>query len=119
MDNQRLYQRGNHWDGRAKVSRDARCWERVYVVDVSSGGMHFCVETEFEKGESIWVDLTLGGFFSEIDIKVKGIIRRKASRGKNFCYGLAFVELAAEKQVQIDENIRNDRPVEGGGYEVD
>lgn len=119
QDNQRLYQRGSHWGGRAKVSANGENWQNAEVADVSSGGLKFFSGVEYAEGDVLWFDLVLEGFLSEIAVKARGEVRRKIPYGGRFQYGIRFKDLSPEKKIQIDENIRNDRPVAGGTYEAD
>lgn len=119
MDNKRAYQRGGHFNGRAKVSQDGRHWEAADVVDVSSGGLKLRTAAEYAEGDMLWFDLVLSGFLSEMNVKTMGEVRRKSPYAGKYQYGIRFKGLSQEKIVQIDENIKNDRPVSGGSYEAD
>ena len=119
MYNQRAYNRGSHFNGEAQVSSDGDNWQQADVSDISSGGLMFCSPTEYAVGDRLWFDLVIRGFLSKFEVKSLGEVRRKIEHGKVFDYGIAFKGLSPEKKIQIDENVRNDRPVTGDGYEVD
>lgn len=119
MYDQRAYSRGGHFDGQVLVSTDGDTWAPADVSDISSGGLKLHSNAEYGEGEALWFDICLQSFLSEFEIKTMGVVCRKAPAGGAFQYGIAFKGLSRDKQIQIDENVRNDRPVTGKGYEAD
>ena len=116
---QRAYSRGSHLNGRVSVSQDGDEWGNADVSDVSSGGLKLFTTAEYAVGDVLWFDIVLQSFMSEFEVRTKGEIRRKVPYGSGYNYGIAFKGLTPDKKIQIDENVRNDRPVEGNEYEVD
>jgi hypothetical protein len=119
MYDQRAYARGSHFNGSVQVSADGETWQPAEVSDVSSGGLKFRSVTDYPEGATLWFDLVLEGFLSRFEVKTEGRIRRKAVHGSVFRYGIAFRDLSPATKIQIDENIRGDRPITGDGYEAD
>lgn len=119
MDNKRAYQRGSHFNGRVRISKDGETWHHANVGDVSSGGLKLYSSVDYSEGEILWFDMVLEGFLTEIKVQTQGEVRRKSPYAGKYQYGIRFKGISPAKAVQIDENVRNDRPVSGGSYEAD
>ena len=119
MYEQRNYARGGHFNGTASVSADGETWCRADIEDVSSGGLKLRSETAYNEGDVLWFDIVLQGFLSEFEVKAKGQVCHRQPFADKYIYGIAFMGLSREKQIQIDLNVQNDRPIAGAGYEAD
>ena len=115
----RYYQRSDHFNIVAKTSRDKRRWKKVFIHNLSSGGLQFSTDEKIDAGETLWFDLAVQGFFSEFEIHTQGEIRNvKLQEGRYVC-GVVFIELGNDVQIIIDENIKSDRPIGGDPYLFD
>ncbi len=113
----RLYQRGTHFAIDAGFSTDDGVnWKSARVTDLSSGGLMLETDNFLGKGEEIWLDLNIRGFFNEFDFKVKAAVIRMTGGDPRYFYGVTFKNLPPDIAVRIDENVKNDRPVEGTPY---
>lgn len=116
----RTYKRGTHFSCGARISDDGGThWQCAEIYDLSSGGLKLKSHNDYETGDMLLFALTIQGFLSEFDLQVQGIIRRKDKVLAHFLYGIAFMDLSMDVKIRIDENVRNDRPVERGYYEAD
>lgn len=115
----RVYQRGSHFNIDARVSDDGQNWKEAHISDLSSGGLQLHTDSLLQKGDMLWFDLVIHGFFSEFEIKVKGIIRREIKGDSQHLYGVSFMDLSPDQKIRIDENVLNDRPVGGAPYMMD
>lgn len=116
QENRRAYQRGLHFHIDAKISTDGIIWTEAFISDLSSGGLQLHSDTCYQKDDILWFDLMIQGFFTEFEVKVKGIVRREHMREKQHIYGISFLDLSPELKIRIDENVMNDRPVGGASY---
>ena len=112
----RFYQRSDHFNIVARTSRDKRRWKKVFIHNISSGGLQFSTDEEFTTGEVIWFDLAIQGFFSEFEVNTRGEIRNVNMHEGRYVCGVVFVELNTDIKILIDENIKSDRPVFGEPY---
>jgi len=115
----RAHQRGAHFHIAAKISRDRKRWKEAEIDNLSSGGLQLHTDDIFNPGDTLWFDLHIQGFFSEIQIKVQGLIRRKEVKDQRHVYGVSFNGLSQDLGIFIDENIQNDRPIGGSPYLLD
>jgi len=115
----RFYQRSDHFNIMAKTSRDKRRWKKVFIHNISSGGLQFSTDEAFTTGEVIWFDLAIQGFFSEFEVYTRGEIRNVNMHEGRFVCGVVFIELNTDIKILIDENIKCDRPVFGEPYMSD
>ena len=112
----RRYGRGKHFICTAKVSTDCSGWKSTLVNDISSGGLNFVHLLEYMVGDVLWIEMYIEGFFSAFNFLVQGRIRHKTPSGEGFIYGVEFLDLPHSIKVQIDLNVREDRPVSGEPY---
>lgn len=115
----RAYQRTDHVDTRVRVSRDSECWVDVEAVDISSGGLAFKTDEDFDEGQMIWLDLELSGFLSEYELVTEGKVLHKAALGGRFQYGLSMPKLQEHEKIRLDEMVKGDRPVLGQSRHAD
>ena len=115
----RTYARGEHFHIEAKTSRDKARWKKVTINNLSSGGLQLLTEDKYEIGDKIWFDLVVQGFFSQFEARVQGEIRNARVIEHWNAYGVVFLDLSHDKKIMIDENIHNDRPIEGNPYSYD
>jgi hypothetical protein len=118
-DERRTYQRGRHFHVEAKVSRDGEAWIDAEVRDLSAGGLNLRTDEVFNIGEELWLDLTVQGFFSMFEIKIKGIVRGEKHYHGHRKYEVSFVGLSQDLQIMIDENTKHDRPIGRDPYTMD
>jgi len=112
----RHYQRSDHFNIVAKMSRDGRRWKKVFIHNISSGGFQFSTDDKFEPDDEMWFDLSVQGFFSEFQIKCKGRVQNVKIQEGRFIYGVNFMHLSPDIKILIDENIKSDRPIGGDPY---
>lgn len=115
----RHYQRSGHFECAARISEDGNKWFDAVVHDLSSGGLSFLHEKEYQKGDVLWFDILVQGFFSEFDVKTRGKVCRAYSSGNQFGHGIAFIGLSEDIKIRIDENVKRDRPIGQNPYMKD
>ena len=102
----RTYQRSEEFQFEARVSRDNAQWVDITVHDLSSEGLKFETDEQFEVGNAVWFDMKVNKLFVEFKFKAKGEIRRK---DKNV-YGASFKDLSSDIKIRIDEVMHNFGP---------
>ena len=118
-DERGLYQKGRHFHVETKVSRDGTAWIDAESRDLSAGGLNLRTDEVFKIGETVWLDLTVQGFFSMFEIKIKGNINGEKHYHGHRRYDVSFVGLSQDLQIMIDENTKHDRPIGRDPYTMD
>lgn len=101
----RVYQRGDHFQCTAQISEDGKKWFEANINDLSSGGLLFKFEKEYKKGDILWFDILVEGFFAEFHVKTKGKVCRVQHTGTQYAHGIAFIGLDNDTKIRIDENV--------------
>jgi c-di-GMP-binding flagellar brake protein YcgR len=109
----RTYQRGVHLHIDARFSEDGTAWQDAQICDISSGGMQVQIDKHYNKGDRLWFDLIIHHFFSQFELKVRGVIRQELLHEGRHLYGVQFLNLTPEMRIRIDECVLSDRPVSG------
>ncbi len=107
QNEKRVYQRGDHFHCTAKISEDGKKWVKVKIEDMSSGGLLLKSEKEYQKGDTLWFDVFIEGFFSEFNVKTQGEVRRVQHTGTEYAHGIAFIGMDKDTKIRIDENVQS------------
>ena len=105
-EERRAFQRSENFHCKARVSKDKAEWYSVVVCDLSSEGLKFQSDEQFNVGEFLWFELSVTGFLTSLDFIAKGEIRHKY----NNTYGVSFKDLKNDLKIHIDEAMRNFAP---------
>lgn len=103
----RVYQRGDHFHCTAKISKNGKKWVKANIEDLSSGGLLLKSEEEYKKGDILWFDVFIEGFFAEFHVKTQGKVCRVQHIGTHYAHGIAFIDLDADTKIRIDENVQS------------
>ena len=107
---------GGHFHIEARISGDNINWRGAHINSLSSRGLHLLTDKPYEKGDLIYFDLVVHGFFSEFEVRVSGVVRQAHEKEGHCVYTVIFLNLSPDLQIRIDENIKRDRPLGGGLY---
>ena len=102
----RVYQRSDGFHCDAQVSRDKEQWRDIEVCDLSSEGLKFQTDEQFNVGDAVWFDMNVTGFLTSFEFIAEGVIRNK---DKN-TFGASFEGLNHDLKIHIDEAARNFGP---------
>ena len=102
----RTYRRSDGFHCDVQVSRDKARWKDVAVCDLSSEGIKFQTDEQFDTGDAVWFDLNVTGFLTSFEFIAEGVIRHR----DNNIFGASFEGLSNDLKIHIDEATRNFGP---------
>ena len=108
----RVYQRSHSFNGDAFISEDGVTWVDVRINNMSSGGLRFLYTVGFEVGKELFLDIRIRDYFTEFEVKTKGIIRNVEKAGRDHVYGVKFTSIGHDARIRIDEAIKSIIPKE-------
>ncbi|NLL06326.1 MAG: PilZ domain-containing protein [Clostridiaceae bacterium] len=88
----------------ASVSSDMIRWRDVEVDDISTSGLTFYTDKEYEIGQLLSFDLKVYSMLTQFDIPLRGyIVEEKNVAVDGFCYIAKYENIEEHVKIQLDE----------------